>query len=116
MNAKFTDFIRKNLLLVSLTVLTLVVIFWFGFRLLADFLYFNDPRNVDVDLKGWMTPRFIGITYDLPRELVFEVLELSPESARGQRLRFVAEDLGLTLDELTEKVRAAAKVYRAANP
>ncbi len=109
---KLGIFIRKNWLLVGLTLATLLVILWFGSRLVMDFIFFNDPRNVDVDLKGWMTPRFVVLTYDLPRDYVAEILELESED-RGKRLRHVADDLGLTLEELTQKVRDAAETYRA---
>ena len=115
-NAKLSNFLRHNWLLVSLTLITLVIIVWFGARFMLDFIYFNDPNNVDVDLKGWMTPRFIALTYDLPRPFVFDLLELAPSDEGGPHLGAIAEDLGISLNELTIRVRDAAAVYRAENP
>lgn len=113
---KILRFLKENRLLVSLTMAALVAIGWFGSRILLDSLYFNDPRNVDVALRGWMTPRYIVLTYDLPRPFVREVLEIPADGPGGQRLKFVAENLGLTMEELTERVRDAAMQYRALNP
>jgi hypothetical protein len=113
---QISSFVRQNWLLVSVFVLASVLALWFAAQVIMDFLYFNDPNNVDVDLKPWMSPRFIVLTYDLPRPLVFDILLLDENTGSGQRLKHVAEDLGLTLDELTTQVRAAAQDYRAAQP
>ncbi len=103
---------RRNWRLVGVFLAALCVVLFFASRVFLDFLYFNDPRNVDVDLKPWMTPRFVVMTYDLPRPLVFEILALDLEADRGLRLRQVAERHGLTMEELTARVRDAAKIYR----
>ena len=113
---KLQKFVRNNLLLVLLTVATLIVIGWFGFRFIADFIYFHDPNNVDVELKGWMTARFIVLTYDLPRPFVFDLLGIQSHEEGGAHLKFIAEELGVSLEELTQKVRQAAAEYRDANP
>jgi hypothetical protein len=111
-----TTFIRHNWVLVLLTLATLLIIVWFGSRLVLEFIYFNDPNNVDVDLKGWMTPRFIVLTYDLPRPFVFDILELPETAQGGPHLGIIAEELGVSLDELTQRVRTAAAAFRAENP
>ncbi|MEO0484877.1 MAG: hypothetical protein AAF092_03065 [Pseudomonadota bacterium] len=116
LSPRLLRFVRANPLLVATTLAMICVVGWFGAQLFADFLYFNDPRNVDVALKGWMTPRYVVLTYDLPRPVVRDILELPPEGAGGIRLSFVAQELGLTLDELTTRVREAAEEYRAQNP
>jgi hypothetical protein len=113
---QISPFVRQNWLLVSVLILASVFAVWFAAQVTLNFLYFNDPNNVDVDLKPWMSPRFIVLTYDLPRPFVFEILRLDEDADSGQRLKHVAEDLGLTLDELTTQVRAAAQDYRAAQP
>ena len=78
-----------------------------------DFVYFNDPKNVDVELKRWMTPRYIVKTYDLPRPEVFEILQIDLEADSGRRLGRIAAQDGLTMQQLTEKVREGAAQYRA---
>lgn len=109
---KFIGFAKKNWGLLSVLFLTVVVLVWFASRLFLDFLYFNDPRNVDVELKPWMTPRFIVLTYDVPRSLVFEILDLDETEDRGIRLGRVAQERGLSLEDLTVLVRDEIAAYR----
>lgn len=111
---RFKQFARQNWLLLGVFALAMVVALWFAVQFTLNFLYFNDPRNKDVDLKGWMTPRYVVMTYDLPRPLVAELLGLTDPSQRGQSLRRIADDMGLTMEELTELVRAEAAIYREA--
>jgi hypothetical protein len=110
----FKAFLRQNWKLVTVLLAALLVAAFLAGRVVMDFIYFNDPRNVDVDLKPWMTPFFVVQTYDLPRPVVFEILQLDPEADRGLRLRHVADRQGVTIAELTERVRTAAEAYREA--
>ena len=105
------SFIKQNLLLVGLFLGSLGVALWFAFHAISDALYFNDPRNVDVALKPWMTARYVVLTYDLPRPLVFDILDLDPDD-RGVRLGRLAKERNLSMDELTTLVRDAAAAYR----
>ena len=109
---KIGAFIRQNWQLAFVFFGALLFASWFAFQAISDALYFNDPRNVDVDLKPWMTPRYVVLTYDLPRSLVAEVLTLDQESDRRIRLGQLAKERGLTMDELTALLRAAAADYR----
>ncbi|MEO1550498.1 MAG: hypothetical protein AAFR93_08700 [Pseudomonadota bacterium] len=107
-------FARRNWIVLGLLLASIAIAFWFALSLVSDALYFNDPRNLDVDLKPWMTPRYVVHTYDLPRSLVMEVLELDPEADRGIRLGRLAEDRGMSMDDLTALVRDAADTFRGA--
>lgn len=109
----FKSFLRDNWIVAGLFVLSLVAIVWFTASSIGEFLYFNDPANKDVALKGWMTPKYIVLTYDLPRPLVADMLGLTSMDQRGTPMRDVATEMGVTLDELTDIVRAAAAAHRA---
>ena len=109
---RLLSFIKQNWLVVGLFLGSLAVALWFAFLAITDALYFNDPRNVDVALKPWMTPRYVVLTYDLPRPLVMELLELDPEDDRGIRLGRLAQDRNISMEELTTLVRDAADTYR----
>ena len=108
-------FIRQNWVLVSVFLAAAAFALFMASRVFLDFLYFNDPQNVDVDLKPWMTPRFVVLTYDLPRPFVFELLSIDPNEDSGLRLRRIAERDGITMEELTARVREATARYRAAH-
>ncbi len=113
---KIRQFAQQNWALLSVFLLALTVALWFGVQVFLQFLYFHDPRNQDVDLKGWMTPKYVVMTYDLPRPLVAEILGLTDPSQRGRPLRRIAADLGLSMEELTTRVRAEAAEYRETQP
>ncbi|QUS36292.1 hypothetical protein [Falsirhodobacter algicola] len=110
---RFSAFVRENWLLLSVFLAAILVALFLASRVFMDFLYFHDPANVDVDLKPWMTPRFVVVTYDLPRPFVYELLSLDAKEDHGLRLHRIAERDGITMDELTARVRKAAEEYRA---
>lgn len=89
-------------------VLSMIVAVTLTFTQLAEAIYFDDPRHKNVELRPWMTPRYIGLSYDLPRAVVFDLLEIEEGSNFPKRLDRLAERLGITLDELTALVREVA--------
>jgi hypothetical protein len=112
-NPEFISFLRKNWLIVVILVLAICAAGWFAIQMIMDFIYFHDPRNQDIILKEWMTPRYVVHSYDLPRATVAEILGLTQDGDRGRRLIDIANDMGLTMDELTQIVRDGAAQYRA---
>lgn len=107
------NFVRQNRLLVVVFLAALLIAGWFAFNVIANFVFFNDPRNQDGDLKGWMNPHFISEMYDLPRPVIEDILELPANGRQGRPLKDIAAELGLTMDELTERVRDGAAAYRS---
>lgn len=79
---------------------------------LADAIYFDDPRHQNVELRAWMTPRYVALSYDLPRSVVLSILGIQPETNFSTGMDSLAQNLGLTLEELTVKVKTEAEVYR----
>lgn len=110
---KLKQFARKHWLSISGFVVSTGLALYFGFTFMADAIYFNDPRHQDSDLKGWMTPRYIMLSYDIPMPLVLDALGLD-ESVIGQGLRLenIAAEQGFSLTELTEKIRRVTEEYR----
>lgn len=92
--------------------MALAVACWFAFQFVATFLFLHDPRNSDGDLKAWMNPHFVMEMYDLPRSVVLEILERPEDEMGGVRLGLVAEELGISLEELTDRVRERTATYR----
>lgn len=109
-------FWRSNWILLLVFLSALAVVVWFGFHMLLSFLYFRDPHHKDVELKGWMTPRYIVMTYDLPRPLVLANLGLTNAEMHGRPLRSIGRDLNMSMEEMTEAVRAFAAEYRKEVP
>lgn len=110
--AQHTRFLKQNWALVGVLAVALCVTGWFAFQFISTFLFLNDPRNHDSDLKAWMNPHFVMELYDLPRPLVLELLERPDDETGGIKLGQVANELRITMEELTERIRAGAATYR----
>ena len=111
MKPKFYRFIKSNKWFVAGLLVSLITLISVTVTLLADAVYFNDPRHKNVELEAWMTPRYVTLSYELPRPIVLELLGIEEGKKFPRRLDRLAESLGITLEELTEKVRIAKKAY-----
>lgn len=109
----FIAFAKTHWLGLSVFAVAAIACLWFAGSFVADLIYFNDPRHQDVALRPWMTPRYVVMSYDLPRPLVAEVLELPRDGGPRERMDDIAARLDLSLEELTDRVRNAADIYRA---
>ena len=107
-------FLLRNWPLLALFLAAGAVVLWLLVRMTVAAIYFHDPANADPDLKPWMTPRYIVRGYDLPPPLVAEVLGIVEQDRRGRPLGEIAAELGLTMEDLTARVRSAAAEHRAA--
>ena len=87
----------------------------FGVRTISSAIYWYDPAHQDQPLAPWMTPRYVGQSYHLPREVIEEVffIERGKEPPR-MRVGSIAEQQGLTLEELQARLDAANAAFEAA--
>ncbi len=110
---KLKAFGRRHWFPISGFVLSAACALWFGFTFLAETIYFNDPRHQNADLKRWMTPHYVVLSYDLPPPVVFEALGVDPwREGRPLHMGRIAQRQGISLEELTQRVRMAAERYR----
>ncbi len=113
LSSKFKRFVKKRWLPIGGFLLSSVIALFFSFTFLANAIYFNDPKHQDEALKDWMTPKYIVMSYDIPREIVADILGLDDnDRGKGLRLKEVAESQNLSLDQLTVKIRNVAQTYR----
>ena len=103
---------------VALLVAALVLTLFFGARFLLHFMWLNDPGHADPDLEGWMRPRFVAMSYDIPRDVLAEALEIGPPGTDRRREPMTMADIaaaqGVDLDTLTARVAAAATQFHGA--
>lgn len=98
-------FLRHHFAALLLAV-ALAAMVWMGTGFVREALYFADPAHQRQDLEPWMSPRYVGKSWDLPPEVIIAIMELEP--GRGRRtLADVSADLGITLDELRSRVEYA---------
>jgi len=59
-----------------------------------------------------MTPRYVAHSYDLPPEVVREVLELKTVDGKPRTLTEIAESSDLTLEEIQRRIDNAARSHQ----
>lgn len=109
---RIPPFVKDNWLVLSVFGASALAVIWFGASFLLNVIYFNDPRHQDEALKPWMTPRYVVMSYDLPRGVVADVLDLPEGGHKGLQMDAIAAGMGLTLEELTALVRETAAAHR----
>jgi hypothetical protein len=111
LSPKFYRFLKAQRWTVAGLLLSVIALITVSVSFLAESIYFNDPRHKNVELEAWMTPRYMALSYDLPRPVVRELLGIEEGEDFPRRLDRLADALGITLEELTVKVRAAKAAY-----
>jgi len=104
---------HHKLLLLSFIV-ALMAMGFFGVRMVADAIYWNDPAHSRQDLAPWMTPGYVAQSYHLPRDLLEDALLLE-RGAQPRRVRLdeLAAENGLTLQDLQVRVDTAVVAAQA---
>ncbi len=85
----------------------------FGVRSVSHFIYWADPRHQDQPLVGWMTPRYVGQSYNIPPEIVqqaFGILDDGPP--HRTTLDRIAIEQNMSLDDMQERIEIAAADWR----
>ncbi|MCM5557873.1 hypothetical protein [Pleomorphomonas sp. JP5] len=90
----------------------LVALVWFGGRFVSEVLYFADPAHREQQLAGWMSPRYVAKSWELPPDVVANIMQLSP-GHRHTTLDQVAASQNVTIKELQKRVEAAKAALEA---
>lgn len=68
----------------------------------------------DQPIAGWMTPRYVAHSWDLPRDVMIDALRLDPDARPGPRsLDRIAKDQGVPVQDLVDRLDAAIAAHRA---
>lgn len=98
-------------------VVALLAVGWFGFQTVRHALYWHDPAHQDQPLAGWMTPRYVVESYQIPPEVLAPALFLNPdEKPRRLSLDTIADQNDVTLTELQSRIDAAVAEWRLTHP
>ncbi len=113
---RIKDLWRHNRLALLAFVGVVCVAGFFGFKSASQFIYWNDPRHQDQPLAGWMTPRYVGQSYNIPPEIVLQALDIVNDGPpRRITLDRLADEQGITLDEMQTRVESAVQDWRDAS-
>jgi len=109
---RLAQIFRAHPLLASAFALALVVTLMFTVRTVMFAVYWADPANRDQALQGWMTPRYVAYSWDVPRDIMQTATGPQPDRLRPT-LREVAEHQDIALADLLIRIEAAIVAYRA---
>ncbi len=113
---RITELWRAHPVMLVAFVLAAAITLFFLIRTVAFTVYWADPAHRDQRIEPWMTFRYVANSWDLPPEVMIEALDYEPRNGRSMTLGELAAARGETVEELTERIKAAALAYRADNP
>nr|WP_321445708.1 hypothetical protein [uncultured Cohaesibacter sp.] len=100
-------FWKEQPLALSAFLLALAFLLFFGVRFALHFTYFHDPIRRNQALEPWMSPKYVGMSYQLPPEVIRNVMQLDRFEGKRVTVKKVAEGLDISLKELERRVRDA---------
>ena len=85
---------------------------FFGVRAIIFTAYWSGHQ--DEAIAGWMTPRYIAHSWEVPPQVIGEALGLAPDG-EGRRITIedVARDRDLPVAEVAATVTTAIEAFRA---
>jgi hypothetical protein len=92
---------KQRLLFIALSILGVMLILFFGLRVLHAFKKFDGHRppplakelETDVeDIEDWMTIPFISHNYGVPPEILFDALNIDPKETRKKSLKQINDE------------------------
>lgn len=97
-----------------LLVLAVVAMLFFGIRLTMMAVMWHTPSTLQDPIAGWMTPRYVSRSWQVPPDIVAAALALEPDgNGRRVTLTELAEEQGVDLDTLIGTLTAAVAAYQA---
>lgn len=96
---------RRRLLILGLGLASALALF-FAVRAVVFTVMWFDPDRGRLPVKGWMTPRYIARSYDLPREALADVLGLAPGETPRAPLHQIARESGVPVEALIARIEA----------
>ena len=106
--------IRRRPALFAAFVLALAVTVFFAARLVVISVVWSDPDRRNQPIEGWMTPGYVVHSWQVPREVIADVVGTPPE--RGLTLADLARMRGEDPAALIAALEAAIAAHRAAQP
>jgi hypothetical protein len=103
--------LRTHPVLFAVLLISLSAAGYFGVQFAAEALYFADPAHQQQPLALWMTPKYVGLSWGLPPDIIRDVMALEPREGRPPKLSDVLQDMNITLEELEQRIQAAKTAF-----
>ncbi|MHA6326346.1 hypothetical protein [Roseivivax sp. CAU 1753] len=107
------QFIRNHALLSTGFAVSLAVTLVFLVRLIVSTVVWSDPDLIRQPIAGWMTPRYVAKSWQVPPDTVATALGLDKDrTGRRLTLEEIAAAQGRSLDALRLTLEAALQASR----
>lgn len=98
--------LRRHPVVGGAFLLALAATVFFAVRTVIFTVYWSDPTHRFQPLEGWMTPRYVAHSWELPPEALAEVIGEPPPSRRRMTLDDIAQERGVPLETLIAEITA----------
>lgn len=106
---------RRHPLLTTLFGLAVALTLFFAVRAIAFLIYWSDPAQRDQRIEGWMTPRYVALSWQAPPEVIRDALALGQDGVGARiTLNRLARERGVPVASLITDLRAAIDASRTA--
>ncbi|SPF81013.1 hypothetical protein [Pseudoprimorskyibacter insulae] len=105
--------VRRKPLLALAFGLAVAVLVVFGARFFMHSTRWDDPKFRDQKIEAWMTPGFVGHSWHVPKEVVFNALDLTKDTPKVGSLDELADLRGVPVEDLIQKLEIAIAVFRS---
>jgi len=111
---RLKDLWTHNRYLLIAFVVAICLSVFFSARAISQFVYWADPARQDQTLAGWMTPRYVGKSYDIPPEIIQEAFDLQQDgNPRRISLDKLSEEKGISLNDMQSQLDVTVARWRA---
>lgn len=95
--------------------LAVTVMLFFAIRSIMFWVYWADPAHREEPIAGWMTPRYVAHSWEVPPTVIRDALAIPPD-ARRMTVDDLADMRGLSSEEVIRQIEAAIAAWRADDP
>ena len=98
-------------------VLSLAMSLFFGVRIVVHWVYWSDPVHHEQPIAAWMTPGYIGNSWQVPKKVVIEALGAPDPPPDGVRnLVELSEYLDVPIEEMIARAERGIAAFKAEHP
>lgn len=108
------QFVRRHKALSFAFFVGCLLTFMFLVRFTASVVIWSDPARMDQPIAGWMTPRYVAKSWEVPPDVVAAALGLERGgSARRATLDHIADLQERNFDDLVQALESEIEAFRA---
>ena len=107
---------KNNKVLVLAFLAACIVMAFFAVQMVSHWIYWNDPARIDQDIAAWMTLRYVMQSWNVPPNVVGEVLGLGPDNRPppNTTLKMLADQQDVPIATLIENLTKAVTEFKVA--